>query len=132
MGMEYRGFHPYFGIRHNYDGRVVSSTRLLHFTPKEIPWYSFLSEAEWIPVFTERGQKERVTWKFPRSLPVIEPGTRSSNAEIKKDRNETFVWRGQGPTHLYNNNNNNNNYHLMQCLALLCIFRLSQASGEWS
>ena len=41
------GFHPHFDIRHNYDGRVVSSTRRPHFAPKEIPWYSFLLEPEW-------------------------------------------------------------------------------------
>ena len=34
-------------LRHNEDGRAVSSTRLPHFTPKGIRWYSFVSEAEW-------------------------------------------------------------------------------------
>jgi hypothetical protein len=43
------GFHPYFDIRHNLDGRVVSSTCRPHFSPKEIPWYSFLLEADWTP-----------------------------------------------------------------------------------
>jgi hypothetical protein len=37
------GFRPYFNIWHKCESRVVS----LHFTPTEIPWYSFLSEAEW-------------------------------------------------------------------------------------
>ena len=32
-------FHPSFDIRHNYDGRDVSCTYRLHFTPKEISWY---------------------------------------------------------------------------------------------
>jgi hypothetical protein len=43
------GFHPYFVIGQKQDGRVVSSTRRSHFIPKEIPWYSFLLEAEWTP-----------------------------------------------------------------------------------
>jgi hypothetical protein len=36
------GFEIYFGIRHNWDGRVVSAKRRPHFNPKDIPWYSFL------------------------------------------------------------------------------------------
>lgn len=36
------GFHPYFAIRQNYDGRVVNSTRRPHFTSKEVPWHSFM------------------------------------------------------------------------------------------
>ena len=43
------GFHPYFHIRHDQHGRVVSCTRRSHFTPKEILWYSFLLEDEWTP-----------------------------------------------------------------------------------
>jgi hypothetical protein len=43
------GFHPYFDIWHKCDGRVVG----LHFTPKEIPWYLFLSEAECTQVLQE-------------------------------------------------------------------------------
>jgi hypothetical protein len=42
------GVCPYFDIWHNWDERVVSSTHWQHFTPKEIPWYSFLLEAEWV------------------------------------------------------------------------------------
>jgi hypothetical protein len=41
------GIHPYFDIPNIQDGRVVSSTRRPHFTPNEIPWYSFLLEIEW-------------------------------------------------------------------------------------
>ena len=41
------GTRPYFDIRHSWDGRAVSSTRQSHFTPKEIPWYSCLLEADW-------------------------------------------------------------------------------------
>lgn len=36
------GIHPYFDIRHNQDGRVVSFARRPHFTSKGTPWYSFL------------------------------------------------------------------------------------------
>ena len=43
------GFHPYFDIRHNKNGRIVSPRRRPHFTPKEISWYLFLSEAVWTP-----------------------------------------------------------------------------------
>lgn len=43
-------YHPYFDIRHNQDSRVVSSTCRPHFTPKEIPSYPFLLEAEWTHV----------------------------------------------------------------------------------
>ena len=42
-------FHPHFDIRHNQDSRVVSCTRRPRFTPKEIPRYPFLLEAEWTP-----------------------------------------------------------------------------------
>jgi hypothetical protein len=43
------GFHPYFHIYDNLDGGVFSSTCQPHFTTKEIPWHSFLLEAEWTP-----------------------------------------------------------------------------------
>ena len=46
MGDGMLGFQAFFDIRPNQDGRVVSCTRRPHFTPKEIAWYSFLSEAE--------------------------------------------------------------------------------------
>jgi len=39
------GFKPYFD-RHNQHGTAVSYTSRLQFTPKEIPWYSFLLQAE--------------------------------------------------------------------------------------
>jgi hypothetical protein len=43
------GLPSYFDTRHNYDARVVSSTRRSHFWTKVIPWYTFLLEAEWTP-----------------------------------------------------------------------------------
>ena len=52
------GFHPCVEIWHNEGGRVVSSTRKLHFTAKEISWYSFFLENEWTPRATECGQKD--------------------------------------------------------------------------
>jgi hypothetical protein len=48
-GDEMLGFNSYFDIRYYADGRVVSSTRRPHFTPKTISRYSFLLEDEWIP-----------------------------------------------------------------------------------
>ena len=69
------GFHPYFGIQHNYDGIAVSSANRPHFTPSEILWYSFLLRG-WIdPSVNEWGQNERATWNFPRAVLGIEPGT---------------------------------------------------------
>jgi hypothetical protein len=63
-----------FDFRHNYDGRVVSSTRNL--PQKEIPWYSFLLQAEWTPgllnVDRRLGHLE-----FPRTQSEIESGTSS-------------------------------------------------------
>lgn len=35
-------FHPHFVIRPNLGGRVVTSKHRLHFTTKEITWYSSL------------------------------------------------------------------------------------------
>jgi hypothetical protein len=43
------GFHPYFDIRHNKHGRVVSCKRRQQFTPKEIPSWTLLLLAEWTP-----------------------------------------------------------------------------------
>jgi len=48
-GDENLGCHPYFDIRHNLDGKSVSSMHWSHFTPKKIPWYSFMLDTEWIP-----------------------------------------------------------------------------------
>ena len=64
------GFHAYFDILYNLDGRVVSSRRRLRFTRKEIAWYPFLLEADRIPGLLNVG-----TWKFPTSLPGIEHET---------------------------------------------------------
>jgi len=41
------GIHPYFDIWHSWDGTIFSSTHHLFITLQEIPWYSFLLEAEW-------------------------------------------------------------------------------------
>ena len=53
------GFYPYFDIRHNQDGRVVSSKLQPHFTPTEIPRYSFLLEAVWTPVLLNADSSDR-------------------------------------------------------------------------
>lgn len=44
MGVGMFGFYPYF----DWDGRVVIFTPRPQFTLMEIPWYSFLLEAEWV------------------------------------------------------------------------------------
>ena len=58
------GFHPYFDIRHNQDARLLSSRRRPHFTPKEIPWYLFLLDAEWKPVLLNADRKIRSLSNF--------------------------------------------------------------------
>jgi hypothetical protein len=37
---------------------AISSRRRSHFTPKEVPWYSFLLEAGWTQRATECGLKD--------------------------------------------------------------------------
>ena len=63
------GFHPYFDIRHNQDGTVVSCTRRTHFTA----WYSFLLQSG--SQATECGQKGYATRKFSRIPQGIKPGS---------------------------------------------------------
>ena len=46
------------------DGKVVSSAHLTHFTPKEIPWYSFLLEAEWTPGLLNADKRNRSLENF--------------------------------------------------------------------
>jgi hypothetical protein len=60
------GFSPYFDIRHDYDDRVVSFTRRPHFTLEEIPWYSFLLEAEWTPGLLNANRTKRRLENFQR------------------------------------------------------------------
>jgi len=67
-------FHSYSDTRYYKDGRVVSSTRRPHFTPKNIPRYSFLLEDEWTPGLLN-ADRRKVARKFPRTLLGIEPGT---------------------------------------------------------
>ena len=56
------GCHHYCDIRHNQDGRVISSTPRPHFTPREISSYSFLLQAEWCtPGILVAGRRNRVT-----------------------------------------------------------------------
>jgi len=58
------GFHPQFDIRHNYDGRVVSSRCQPHFTPKEIVWCTFVLEAERTSVLLNAGGRNRSVENF--------------------------------------------------------------------
>jgi len=55
--------------------RAVSSMHWLLFTTKEIPRYSFVFESEWTPGLLNLDRWSKVTWKFPRTLLRIEPGT---------------------------------------------------------
>jgi len=55
------GFPPDHDVRHDLDGRVVSSMHQPHLTTQGIPWYSFLFEAEKDPRATECGQRGHPT-----------------------------------------------------------------------
>jgi len=46
-----------------------------HFTSEEIPWYSFLLEAEWTSGLLNSDWTNRSLEKFQRTPPGIEPGT---------------------------------------------------------
>ena len=57
-----------FDIWHKFDGRVFSSTRRPHFTPKVIPWYSFLLQAGWTPrLLTADRRMTTTTWRYSPS-----------------------------------------------------------------
>jgi len=60
------GLHSYFDVRHNKDGRVVSSTRRLHFTPKEIPGCSFLLQVECTSRLLSAERRKRTLENFQR------------------------------------------------------------------
>jgi hypothetical protein len=70
------GFHPYFDIRHNLGGTIDSFTRPRHFTPKKIPWYSFLLEAEWTPGVQNEDRRNRPLDIFQK--PYRESNTKPS------------------------------------------------------
>lgn len=67
-------FHHSFDIWRNLDGGVVSSTCCPPFTPKEIPLYSFLLEAEWSPGLLNADGRNGPL-KFSKDLPRIEHRT---------------------------------------------------------
>jgi len=58
------GFHSYSDSRYYKDGRVVSSTRRPHFTPKNIPRYSFLLEDECTPGLLNADRRNRSLENF--------------------------------------------------------------------
>ena len=62
-------------IRHNLDGRALSSTRRPRFAPKEIPLYSFLLEVEWTPELQNADRSIRSLENFPRTPRGIEAGS---------------------------------------------------------
>ena len=53
------GFHTYFGIRHNWGGRIVSYTHWPPCIPKEILWFSFLIGAELTPAILRAARRNR-------------------------------------------------------------------------
>jgi len=53
------GFHSYFDIQYKEDSTTVSATHQQHFTPKAIPWYSFLLEAKWNPGLWNADKRNR-------------------------------------------------------------------------
>ena len=61
------GFHYYFDIQHNQDGRAVSSTYWTPFIPKEIPWYLLMLENEWAtgPLNADRRQRSLENFQGP-------------------------------------------------------------------
>jgi hypothetical protein len=67
------GFHLYFDIRHNEDGRVVSSTHLPYFVPKEISWYSFLLEYERTPGLLNANRRNKLLKNFQEPNRVSNP-----------------------------------------------------------
>jgi len=73
------GYYTYLDIWHNKGGTAVSFKRRPHFTPKLIPWYSLLLETGWAPGLLNNGQKQEITWNFPRTLPRIEIARPSVN-----------------------------------------------------
>ena len=68
-------FNKHHVIRHQKHGRAVSFLHRSHFTSKEIPWYSYLLEAEWNPELLNAERKIRSLDNFRRPPPGIEPGT---------------------------------------------------------
>ena len=54
---------------------LFSCTCLSHFTPKEVPCYSSLLQAEWTPELLKADRMIRSLAKFSRALPGIAPGT---------------------------------------------------------
>jgi len=86
------GFHYYFGIWHKCDGRVVS----LHFTPKEIPWYSFLSEAEGTQGLQEVDRLCHLKVNFSVMLYYLSPSNRLCLfvADVPSIVCPTYVHRG--------------------------------------
>jgi hypothetical protein len=69
------GFHPYFDIRLNQDGRVVSCRRWPYFTRNEILWYSFPLEAEWTPELLNADRRIGSPENFQEPHRDPKPGT---------------------------------------------------------
>jgi hypothetical protein len=66
----------YFDIPRSWDDRVVGSTRRPHFTPKEIPWYLFVLEAECIPELLTANARNRAFENLQRPCRETNPEPR--------------------------------------------------------
>ena len=62
---------------------LFSSTRWSHFTPKEVPCYSFLLQAERTPWLLNDGGIIRSLGKISRVMPGIETGTSDLVAQCR-------------------------------------------------
>ena len=65
------GFHPYFDILHNKNGKGVSSMHWLLLYPKEIPWFSCLIEAKWTPALVNEKRSENPYQESNLEPPVL-------------------------------------------------------------
>ena len=119
----------YFDIPHSWDDRVVGSTRQPHFTPKEIPWYSFVLEAEWIPEPLTANRRNTAFENFqrpcretnPEPPQVLNHAQRCLTAAIRREP-VLSTWYGRWHNRIYI-------YKIMDYLALyvwlqLCIIFL--------
>jgi len=88
------GFHPHFANRHYQDVTVVSYTLRPHFTPKEIPRYSFLLQAEWTPGLLKVDRRNRSIVNFKRPYRESNPEPLSSYAMSQPPASSLVIRHG--------------------------------------
>ena len=88
------GFQPYFDIRRNWDGIIVSSTRRPLFTLKQIPRNSFLLEAELTPGLLNADRISKVNRFFISMLQyyVISSSSSSSSCSGRIRFDSCFLY----------------------------------------